>query len=116
MAKFLSPDVYNENSDSVSLDTEVAIGVAGFVGIAQRGPINEAVRVQSWNQYINTFATGMDSPFIASADLAYSVYGFFQNGGSECGVVRTAHSTAKSAEMSTMEEFNAVHTASAKGS
>ena len=53
MANFLSPDVYNENSDSVSLNTEVALGVAGFVGIAQRGPINEAVRIQSWNQYIN---------------------------------------------------------------
>ena len=116
MAKFLSPDVYNENSDSVSLDTEVAIGVAGFVGIAQRGPINEAVRVQSWNQYINTFAMGMDSPFIASADLAYSVYGFFQNGGSECVVVRTAHSTAKSAERSVVEGFTAMLTASDEGS
>lgn len=116
MAKYLSPDVYNENSDSVSLDTEVAIGVAGFVGIAQRGPINEAVRVQSWNQYINTFATGMDSPFIANADLAYSVYGFFQNGGSECVVVRTAHSTAKPAEMSIVEGFTAVLTASDEGS
>ena len=116
MANFLSPDVYNENSDSVSLDTEVAIGVAGFVGIAQRGPINEAVRVQSWNQYINTFATGMDSPFIASADLAYSVYGFFQNGGSECVVVRTAHSTAKAAERSVVEGFTAMLTASDEGS
>lgn len=112
MAKYLSPDVYNENSDSVSLDTEVAVGVAGFVGIAQRGPINEAVRVQSWNQYINTFATGMDSPFIANADLAYSVYGFFQNGGSECVIVRTAHSTAKAASMVSVESFTGVLSAS----
>lgn len=115
MANFLSPDVYNENSDSVSLNTEVAVGVAGLVGIAQRGPINEAVRVQSWNQYINIFAAGMDSPFIASADLAYSVYGFFQNGGSECVVVRTAHSTAKAASAVSVEGFTGVLSASDSG-
>lgn len=116
MAKYFSPDVYNENSDVMSIDTEVAVGVAGMVGIAQRGPINEAVRVQSWNQYINAFAVGMDSPFVANADLAYSVYGFFQNGGSECVIVRTAHETVAPAEMVAVEGITAVMSASDSGS
>lgn len=112
MGTYFSPDVYNENSDAMSLDTAVAVGVAGLVGVAQRGPINEAVRVKSWNEFINAFATGMDSPFIANADLAYSVYGFFQNGGSECVIVRTAHSTAKVASMVSVESFTGVLSAS----
>ena len=33
----------------------------------------------------------MSSPFLADSDLAYSVYGFFQNGGSRCYVKRVAH-------------------------
>ena len=97
MASYLSPDVYVENNDVSTLNIEASTGVAGFVGIAQRGPINQAIHIQTWNQFINNFAVGMDSPFIAGADLAYAVYGFFQNGGSECVVIRTAHETAEAA-------------------
>lgn len=95
---YLSPDVYIQNDDTPSVDTQVAVGVGALVGIAQRGPINEAVRVTSWNQYINKFAYGMDTPFLAYSYLAYSVYGFFQNGGSELYIVRSAHNTAAEAK------------------
>lgn len=115
MANYLSPDVYVENNDNASLTTEAAVGVAGFVGVAQRGPINEAVVVKTWNQYINNFAAGMDSPFVAGADLAYAVYGFFQNGGSECVIVRTAHSTVKAAESVSVEGLTANFAASDPG-
>lgn len=108
MVNYLSPDVYVENNDQTTLNSGVAVGVAGFVGIAQRGPVNKAVYINSWNQYINNFALGMESPFIANADLAYAVYGFFQNGGSECVIVRTAHETAKAATVTTGEGFKAV--------
>lgn len=100
---YLSPDVYIGNDDTPTVDTEVAIGVGALVGIAQRGPINEAVNITSWNQYISKFATGMNSPFIAESYLAYAVYGFFQNGGSELYVVRTAHSTASRAASAAIE-------------
>lgn len=100
MPSYLTPDVYVENNDKLNLNIEAATGVAGFVGLAQRGPINEAVRIRTWNQYINNFAVGMDSPFVASADLAYAVYGFFQNGGSDCFVIRTASDSAKKATAS----------------
>lgn len=108
MGNYLSPDVYVENNDTSTLDSGAAVGVAGFVGIAQRGPINKAVHINSWNQYINNFAPGMDSPFIADSDLAYAVYGFFQNGGSECVIIRTASSTAKAAVVTTTAGFSAV--------
>lgn len=108
MGNYFSPGVYNENADTPSVNTEVAIGVAGMVGITQRGPINKAVRINSWNQYINNFALGMDSPFIAGSNLAYAVYGFFQNGGGELVVVRAAHSTAVQATASVSEPITAV--------
>lgn len=108
MGNYLSPDVYVENNDTSTLNSGAAVGVAGFVGIAQRGPVNKAVHINSWNQYINNFALGMDSPFIADSDLAYAVYGFFQNGGSECVIIRTAHETAHVASVTTKAGFNAV--------
>lgn len=108
MRNYLSPDVYIENNDTSTLNSEASVGVAGFVGISQRGPLNTAVYISSWNQYINNFALGMDSPFIAGSDLAYAVYGFFQNGGSECVIVRTAHNTAKEATATAKAGFEAV--------
>lgn len=116
MSGYFSPGVYVENSDSISISSEVSVGVAGMVGITQRGPINKAVRITSWTQFISNFANGMDSPFISSSDLAYSVYGFFQNGGSECVIVRTAHETAAAAENVVNESFKGTITASDKGS
>ena len=115
MANYLSPDVYVENNDTPSMNTEAAIGVAGMLGIAQRGPINTPVVIKTWNQYINNFAAGMDSPFIAGADLAYAVYGFFQNGGSECVIVRTAHSTVQAAENVAVDGLTAKFKASDPG-
>ena len=115
MSNYLSPDVYLENKDGPKVDTEIAIGVAGFVGITQRGVLNKGVRISSWNQFISNFAAGMKSPFISSADLAYAVYGFFQNGGSECVIVRTAHSTAAKASAVPVSGFTATLTAKDEG-
>jgi uncharacterized protein len=57
--------------------------VGGFVGVAERGPINVPVKIESWRQYQSTFGG-----FLRDAYLAYSVNGFFQNGGRTCWVVR----------------------------
>lgn len=103
---YLSPDVYTHDNDTPSVNTEVAVGVAAIVGLAQRGPVNEAVRINSWNKYINAFGLGMDSPFVDYSDLGYSVYGFFQNGGGELIVVRTASANAAPAKMVAVEGYD----------
>lgn len=59
--------------------------IAGFVGTTQKGPMNEATRITSWDEFIETFGYSTDS-YTADA-----VYGFFRNGGTDCWVVRVAH-------------------------
>jgi len=46
--------------------------VAGFVGIAARGPLHRAVKVESWTQFTSTFGAHIPQGY-----LAYAVEGFF---------------------------------------
>ena len=88
MDKYTSPGVYVESVSSVaSVDDSLSTGIGGFVGIAERGP-KFPVLISSWQEYIDTFAPDMDSPFLANSSLAFAVYGFFQNGGKRCYVQR----------------------------
>lgn len=89
MSNHVVPGVYIEEVASSSVSTSpYGEIVTGFCGITQRGVVGEAVRITSWHQFIKNFAGGLDSPFFANGDLAYAVYGFFQNGGSVCYVSR----------------------------
>ena len=60
--------------------------IAGFVGIAARGPLHEAVRVSGRKQFEAQFGRPIPQAFLAPA-----VAGFFENGGRDCYVVRVAH-------------------------
>ena len=59
--------------------------IAGFVGLAARGPLDEPRRLSSWNDFLETYGNAPDGY------LARSVEGFFQNGGPACYVLRVAH-------------------------
>ena len=59
--------------------------IAGFVGITQKGPMNEPTRLGNWDEFLEIFGYSQDS---YTSD---SVYGFFKNGGTDCWVVRVAH-------------------------
>ncbi len=63
--------------------------ITGFAGITEKGPMNEATRLQNWDEYVEIFGTAGDSY------TAQSVYGFFKNGGTDCWVVRVAHCAPK---------------------
>lgn len=90
MDKYTSPGVYVESVSSVvSVDDSLSTGIGGFIGIVERGP-KFPVLISSWQEYIDTFARDMDSPFLANSSLAFAVYGFFQNGGKRCYVQRAA--------------------------
>jgi phage tail sheath protein FI len=63
--------------------------IAGFTGITEKGPMNEATRLQNWDEFVEIFGVAGDSY------TAQSVHGFFKNGGTDCWVVRVAHCAPK---------------------
>jgi hypothetical protein len=63
--------------------------VTGFVGQAVSGPLDYAQALTNWGQFQDVFGS-----FTGFSFLAYAVYGFFQNGGIRCYVVRAAHECA----------------------
>lgn len=95
MPTYLTPGVYVEEVSSGSKPIEgVGTAVAAFVGLAPGGPINTPLRISNWTQFARTFAdpdNADNGPFMEGAYLAHSVYGFFENGGSLCWVVRVGN-------------------------
>ena len=88
-AAYQTPGVYVEWLDRSG--QQVVVGrtdVAGFVGLAERGPLHLAVKIESDQQFFSVFG----GP-IADGYLAYAVTGFFENGGRTCWVVRAADTT-----------------------
>lgn len=86
MPTYQTPGVYYERVDaSAPAISAIRTDVAGFVGIAPRGPLDCAVPVQSWRQFQAHFGG-----FTGAGFLAYAVRGFFENGGRRCWVVRVA--------------------------
>lgn len=108
MSEYFTPGVYIEDIPSVPPMEPASTSVGGFIGIAQRGKVGVPIHITSWNAYVENFAKNMDTPFMANSDLAYAVYGFFQNGGKRCYVIRAAHETAKAAESSLKDEEPAI--------
>jgi phage tail sheath protein FI len=86
MAVFEAPGVYYQTVDAGGLPvTPLRTDIVGFVGIAERGPIDTPVPIESWRQFASWF--GEFSPV---GFLAYAVRAFFENGGRRCWVVRIA--------------------------
>src|SRR5947209_2324170 len=63
--------------------------IAGFVGLASKGPLDEPRRLSSWNDFLDIY--GSTTANASEGYLARSVEGFFSNGGPACHVVRVAH-------------------------
>jgi hypothetical protein len=81
-----APGIY-QSFDSVAPPplTIANTRITGFVGITQKGPMNEATRLTNWDEFVEIFgATG-------ESYTHDSVHGFFKNGGTDCWVVRVAH-------------------------
>lgn len=74
--------------------TGVATSVTAFVGRALRGPVDTAVPIASFADFVRAFG-----PLWRESGLGYSVRDFYLNGGGPAWVVRVAKN-AKSAEMS----------------
>jgi phage tail sheath protein FI len=80
---YLSPGVYVEEVDRGTKPIEaVGTNTVGFLGESMMGPLNQAVLITNWTQFVKTYGDFTQSTF-----LAHAVYGFFNNGGSRCYVV-----------------------------
>ncbi len=92
MPSYLTPGVYVEEIPAQSKPIEgVGTSVAAFVGIAPGGPVNRPMRISNWTQFAKLYGDPNEpenGPFMPGAYLAHSVYGFFQNGGGVCWIVR----------------------------
>src|SRR5258707_15664237 len=87
MPELLTPGLYFERVDVGTRPVEpLRTDIAGFIGVAERGPLHAPVRITSWLQFQARFGG-----FIAGGYLAYAVQGFFKNEGRTCYVVRVAH-------------------------
>ena len=93
---YLTPGVYVEEVPSANKPIEgVGTSIAAFVGLAPGGPINRPTRISNWTQFATIFGDTQNpenGPFMEGAYLAHSVYGFFQNGGGLCWIVRVGSS------------------------
>src|SRR4051812_50080377 len=92
MPTYLTPGVYVEEVPSANKPIEgVSTSIAAFVGLLPGGPVNTPMRISNWTQFAKIFGDPNNpdnGPFMEGAYMAHSVYGFFQNGGADCWVVR----------------------------
>ena len=71
MPTYLSPGVYVEEVPAGSRPIEgVGTSVAAFVGLAEKGPVNEPTLVSNWTQFSDAFGD-----FVENSYLAHAVYG-----------------------------------------
>ena len=78
-----APGAYLQRNDQAPATVALRTDIAGFVGIAERGPIGIAVAVESVRQFHAVFGG-----YIGGGFLAYSVRAFFENGGRRARIVR----------------------------
>ncbi len=82
--EYLSPGVYIEELDKGTKPIEGAgTACAGFIGFAEKGPVNQPTFIANWSEFVNNFGG-----FVKGGYLANAVFGYFLNGGGRCYVTR----------------------------
>lgn len=86
--------------------------IAGFVGLAERGPLPEdfpaatfdgsqaVVKIGSWKEFLTNFGSFQEYGY-----LAYAVRAFFENGGKDCYVARVAATASPDATQNAARAF-----------
>lgn len=104
MTIYLTPGAYFERPRALEAPLPQRTDVAGFVGLAERGPLHQPERLTNWRQFQQIFGG-----FLSYSHLAYAVRGFFENSGRACWVVRIADAdTAKAATRDLLDDHTAV--------
>jgi len=85
-SSYRTPGVYVEWLDTNAQRIELGrTDVAGLVGIAERGPVQTPVKIESARQFLTTFGDPIPDGY-----LGYAAAGFFENGGRTCWITRVA--------------------------
>lgn len=93
MAVVSYPGVYVEEIAGGARPIAAAgTSVAAFIGQAERGLIGEAVKVFNFTEYQARYGG-----FLSSSFLSHAVFQFFNNGGTQCYVVRVAGANTRTA-------------------
>lgn len=81
---YLSPGVFIDEVDRGPRPIQgVSTSIAAFIGFTFKGPVNQPTLVRNWNEFEEHFGG-----FFPGAFLPYSVFGFFDNGGETCYILR----------------------------
>src|SRR5262245_12381376 len=89
------PGVYIREVE-VKPPPRLQLDITGFVGQAERGPLNFPQPLTGLGEYRDVFGG-----FTGDGYLSYCVFTFFANAGEKCYVVRVAHESAATAELET---------------
>jgi phage tail sheath protein FI len=101
MKEYLAPGVYvNENGSSLAPIKGVATSIAGFIGLAAKGPVVGTPKlVASPGEFQRIYGDVLSAAeFGDFRFLAYAVEHFFINGGTQAFICRVAPDDAKAAE------------------
>ena len=100
MRIFETPGVYQDRADANSGGVNaLRTDIAGFVGIAERGPLHLAVPIESYRQFQAWFGDAIDNGY-----LAYCARAFFENGGRRLWAVRVASQAARPASVTLRDD------------
>lgn len=95
MAQLTYPGVYVEEVPSgVRPIAAASTSIAAFIGVAERGSVGESVKVFNFTEYQNRYGG-----FLPGSFLSHAVYQFFNNGGTQCYIVRVAGANAATANI-----------------
>ena len=105
MATYLRPGVFVEETLNpvTGANNDTSDAFAAFVGVSAKGGPTGPVLVNSWQQYQSLFGSFGALSSVADSDLAYAVYSFFNNGGSQCYVTRAVNADAVAASLSLLD-------------
>ena len=85
-AEVRPPGVYPAVAEATVSKLEIAdTRIVGFVGLTQKGPIDEPRRIGNWDEFVETYG------YTPQHYLSDTVEAFFRNGGTCCYIVRVAH-------------------------
>lgn len=85
----LYPGTYRREIKGQPPTQGVSTSVAGFVGIAERGPVGTPSYVTSFDEFQAIYGG-----YLVNSMLAYAVNGYFENGGSRAYISRAVHYTS----------------------
>lgn len=92
MTRFLPPGTYVEDPQLAWRSIEgVVTALPAFIGLAQLGDFDQPTLVTDWRDFARQFGGSVDGGYLANA-----IFGYFNNGGKVCYVVRIGRDSPRS--------------------